>query len=72
MRFALLLALLAIHAADHSQSYPNRPVRLVIAAAPGGSTDVLRRVFAQRLAERMGQPLVPENRGGGVRRALVA
>jgi tripartite-type tricarboxylate transporter receptor subunit TctC len=40
-------------------------VRLVIAAAPGGSTDVLGRVFAQRLSERMGQPFVPENRGGG-------
>jgi tripartite-type tricarboxylate transporter receptor subunit TctC len=47
------------------QIYPSRPVRLVIAAAPGGSTDVLGRVFAQRLSERMGQPFVPENRGGG-------
>src|SRR5947207_5815069 len=48
-----------------SQGYPVRPVRMVIAAAPGGSTDVLGRVFAQRLSERMGQPFVPENRGGG-------
>jgi tripartite-type tricarboxylate transporter receptor subunit TctC len=38
---------------------------MVIAAAPGGSTDVLGRVFAQRLSERLGQPFVPENRGGG-------
>ena len=38
---------------------------MVIAAAPGGSTDVLGRVFAQRLSERMGQPFIPENRGGG-------
>jgi tripartite-type tricarboxylate transporter receptor subunit TctC len=37
---------------------------MVIAAAPGGSTDVLARVFAQRLTERLGQPFVPENRGG--------
>ena len=51
--------------AASAQTYPNRPVRLVIAAAPGGSTDVLGRVFAQRLAERVGQPFVPENRGGG-------
>jgi tripartite-type tricarboxylate transporter receptor subunit TctC len=48
-----------------AQSYPARPVRMVIAAAPGGSTDVLGRVFAQRLSERLGQPFVPENRGGG-------
>lgn len=44
--------------------YPNRPIKMVIAAAPGGSTDVLGRVFSQRLAERLGQPFVPENRGG--------
>jgi tripartite-type tricarboxylate transporter receptor subunit TctC len=48
-----------------AQSYPARPVRLVIAAAPGGSTDVLGRVFAARLSERLGQPFVAENRGGG-------
>ena len=48
-----------------AQPYPSRPVHLVIAAAPGGSTDILGRVFAQRLAERLGQPFVPENRGGG-------
>src|SRR3974390_151703 len=45
-------------------AYPERPVRFVIAAPPGGSTDVLARVFAQRLSQRMGQPFVPENRGG--------
>jgi tripartite-type tricarboxylate transporter receptor subunit TctC len=60
-----LFALLVACAAAQAQPYPNRPVRLVIAAAPGGSTDVLGRVFAQRLAERLGQPFVPENRGGG-------
>lgn len=65
MRIILLLASLLAQGAAWSQSYPNRPVRLVIAAAPGGSTDVLGRVFAQRLAERMSQPFVPENRGGG-------
>jgi tripartite-type tricarboxylate transporter receptor subunit TctC len=61
---AAVLALLFVHAAI-GQGYPSRPVRLVIAAAPGGSTDVLGRVFAQRLSERLGQPFVPENRGGG-------
>src|SRR2546428_617960 len=65
MRLPLILAALAVSGSCLGQSYPARPVRLVIAAAPGGSTDVLGRVFAQRLSERMGQPFVPENRGGG-------
>jgi tripartite-type tricarboxylate transporter receptor subunit TctC len=68
MRLLLLLvaaAVLAFAGASFAQTYPARPVRMVIAAAPGGSTDVLGRVFAQRLSERMGQPFVPENRGGG-------
>jgi tripartite-type tricarboxylate transporter receptor subunit TctC len=65
VRIALLFALLAAHLGAQAQPYPQRAVRLVIAAAPGGSTDVLGRVFAQRLSERMGQPFVPENRGGG-------
>ena len=46
MRLAVLFVLLAAHALAYSQVYPQRAVRLVIAAAPGGSTDVLGRVFA--------------------------
>src|SRR3982751_214722 len=65
VRTVVLFARLAALPLAHAQPYPNRPVRLVIAAAPGGSTDLLGRVFAQRLSERMGQPFVPENRGGG-------
>jgi tripartite-type tricarboxylate transporter receptor subunit TctC len=65
MRFLSLIALLALHGVAGAQGYPTRAVHLVIAAAPGGSTDVMGRVFAQRLAERLGQPFVPENRGGG-------
>src|SRR6266508_3868010 len=61
-----LFCLCAVHpdAPAQTASYPSKPVRLVIAAAPGGSTDVLGRVLAQRLTERLGQPFVPENRGG--------
>jgi tripartite-type tricarboxylate transporter receptor subunit TctC len=65
MRLAAALLAFVLCAAASAQSYPARPVRMVIAAAPGGSTDVLGRVFAQRLSERMGQPFIPENRGGG-------
>lgn len=65
MRVLLLLSLLLVSAASPAQNYPARPVRVVIAAAPGGSTDVLGRVLAARLTERLAQPFVPENRGGG-------
>jgi tripartite-type tricarboxylate transporter receptor subunit TctC len=65
VRFTACLALVLASTLALAQAYPSRAVRFVIAAAPGGSTDVLARVFAQRLTERMGQPFVPENRGGG-------
>jgi tripartite-type tricarboxylate transporter receptor subunit TctC len=64
VRIAAFFAVLAVCGVAAAQPYPNRPVHFVIAAAPGGSTDLLGRVFAQRLSERMGQPFVPENRGG--------
>jgi tripartite-type tricarboxylate transporter receptor subunit TctC len=48
-----------------SQPYPAKPVRLIVAAAAGGTSDVLGRLLAQRLSERLGQPFVVENRGGG-------
>lgn len=48
-----------------AQGYPAKPVRLVVAAAPGGSTDILGRLISLRFGERLGQPFVVENRGGG-------
>ncbi len=55
----------AIASGALAQAYPARPVRLVVAAPPGGGTDAMGRVMAQRLSERLGQPFVVENRGGG-------
>lgn len=48
----------------HAQSYPTKPIRFVLPFPPGGGTDILGRIFAQRLSEQVGQPVVPENRGG--------
>jgi tripartite-type tricarboxylate transporter receptor subunit TctC len=59
---AFLLALVAGTAA--AQAYPSRAVRVIIPFPPGGAPDLTGRVLAARLAERLGQPFVPENRTG--------
>ena len=59
---ALLLALAAGGAL--AQSYPNKPVRLVISFTPGSSTDIIGRAVAAKLQEMWGQPVVAENRAG--------
>ena len=49
-------------AAAQTADYPNRPVRIIVNVSPGGGVDTATRIVAQRLADRMGQPFVVENR----------
>jgi tripartite-type tricarboxylate transporter receptor subunit TctC len=50
--------------ADAASGYPKQPVRMIVGLAPGGSNDVIARVVAQKLSERMGQTFIVENKAG--------
>ena len=47
-----------------AQAYPNKPIRIIVPAGPGDSCDVLSRLIAPKLSERLGQPVVIDNRAG--------
>ena len=74
-RIFLLLTGLLISAAALAQSYPSKPIRMIVPFPAGGPADIFGRSFAQALSEKLGQPVVIENIGGvggvlGVDRAL--
>ena len=62
----MILAVLCMLAAPLAlaQAWPAKPIRLMVPFPPGGSTDIVARIVAQKLSARLGQPIVIENRGG--------
>ena len=63
-RLSLLAALFGLGLPAQAQDYPNKPVRIIVPFAPGGSADVFGRFLAQRLQESLGQTFVIDNRPG--------
>jgi tripartite-type tricarboxylate transporter receptor subunit TctC len=61
---AMALALVAGNAAAQAQTYPARQITLVVPFPPGGSTDVVGRIMAERMRPLLGQPVIIENVGG--------
>src|SRR4051794_9946584 len=48
----------------HAQGYPNRPVKLIVPFAPGGTTDIVARIVSQKIQANFGQPMIVENKAG--------
>ena len=62
--FAAVLFLVAPQAANSADSYPNKPLKIIVPLAPGGTTDTLSRYLAQDLSQALGQPVIVENKPG--------
>jgi len=64
VRFAVLGLIVLVAAPAFAQTYPDRPLRLLVAFPPGGAADLVARLVGQSLSARLGQPVVVENRPG--------
>jgi tripartite-type tricarboxylate transporter receptor subunit TctC len=62
--FSLALITVLVSGSAAAQSYPAKPIRLMVPFPPGGSTDIVARIVAQKVSGQLGQSIVIENRGG--------
>ena len=53
-----------LSASVHAQAYPTKPIRIVIPFPPGNTTDIMTRLIAPKMSERLGQPVIVENKPG--------
>lgn len=67
-----MLALALLGSASGQQSYPTRPIRMLAGFAPGGTTDVMARYLASKMAEKLGQSVVVENKPGAAANIAMA
>ena len=65
LRNTLIAATACAAIAAQAQTYPTKPIRVIVTFPPGGSSDTVTRLISPRLSERLGQPIVIENRPGG-------
>jgi tripartite-type tricarboxylate transporter receptor subunit TctC len=65
MKYRILAALLVAPTLALAQGYPNKPVKLVVPFAPGGTTDIVARVVAEKINAALGQTMIVENKAGG-------
>ena len=62
--FAAILSVVGISSPVQAQTYPDRPIKVIVSIAAGSVTDVIVRMMDKELQPRLGQPMVIENRGG--------
>lgn len=65
LKLTFLSLALAASASLYAQAWPVKPIKLIIPFPPGGTTDIVGRLTADRLGRELGQPVIVENRGGG-------
>src|SRR5690349_1248647 len=62
--YLAVAAMLAVSAVAGAQTFPSKPLRIIVPAVPGGGTDILARLLSPRLQEQFGQSIIIENRAG--------